>query len=191
MKRMLLYSNHTSLEICFYDAGPWPKLSRKKFFMRSIFSWFILDLLVPNKRGTYKKLTEGLSQEAYDVIKEYWVDGGIWVWLCSTIKTEKSKKAYVYGAVFILDIIPTEQYKKEYPIEKLHKSFYKESEPFPWQAIIPAHRSARLMLQEKIMLHKAKSDMKNQKAEQRIFGIWEPRIDAEETLFCLKTAQFL
>jgi hypothetical protein len=47
------------------------------------------------------------------------------------------------------------------------------------------------MLQEKIMLHKAKSDMKNQKAEQRIFGIWEPRIDAEETLFCLKTAQFL
>jgi hypothetical protein len=174
-----------------FFTGPLPQLSRTQFFMRSIYCWFILDLLVPNRRGNYNKLTEGLSQEAYDVIIKNWVDGGMWVWLCSTVKTEKGPKPCIYGAVFISHIISTQEYKANYPIQRLHKSFYQASEEFPWQAMIPAHKYARLMLKEKIMLHPAKSANRKLKAEQRIFGVWQPRVDATQTLLSLKTAEFL
>ncbi len=172
-----------------YSAGPLPELSKRRFFMRTIYSWFILSLLIPNRRGNYDKLTEGLSQDAYESIMKVWNDGGIWVWLCSSISTEKGRQhSYIYGAVFISHIISTEQYKKKYRVERTRREF-KNSEKFEWQAIIPANKYARLILKERIELHKTKSERSN-KCEQRIFGVWEPRKDAEETLKLLKKPCF-
>ena len=149
--------------------------------------------MIPNRRGNYNKLSEGLSQKAYEDIMKVWKDGGIWVWLCSSQSTEKAEKgtkySYVYGAVFISHIISTKQYKKEYRTEILRKPF-KISQDFEWQAIIPPHRNARLVLKERKQLHTAKSE-KTKKSEQRIWGVWEPRKDAKETLRSLKNPKFV
>lgn len=123
--------------------------------MRTIYKQHAQALFKKNFYKRYIKPTEGISKKAYKDIMKVWKDGGMWVWICSSQMTEKAaKKSFVYGAVFISDIISTAEFKRQYK-NRCRKPEFKYSVKGDWQAIIPEHEYARLKLVHPLPLHSA------------------------------------
>lgn len=152
-------------------AGPLPSIWAFPLLFRTIFLRNILAIFTVCGQG-YKKISEGISEKGYEDIRKIWVEGGIWVWLCSSVSTEKSKKSYVYGVVFISHIVETNKFKKQYKLRALKPTF-RESKNYPWQAIIQNHKYARIQLKKPIQLLPT-TCKKTGKYEQRVKGVWKP-----------------
>jgi len=125
------------------------------------------------------KPTESISEAAYRIIKKYIQPGGFWVWICSSKDTDikipgVEKKSYIIGAIYITAIIPTEQFRKEYPKQRAMEQ-YTHSKNDGYQAIIPMDSRARLELKEYIEVHK----FKHHEGENRELGVWKPKESAE------------
>ena len=129
--------------------------------MRTIYKQHAQSLFKKNFYKRYIKPTEGISNKAYKDIMKVWKDGGMWVWICSSQTTEKTaKKSFVYGAVFISDIISTAEFKKQYK-NRCRKPEFKYSVKGDYQAIIPEHEYARLELVHPLPLHSATREEKD------------------------------
>lgn len=158
-------------------TGPLPRLPSKKpsIFLRTIYLWHTLALFTKNNRGKFMKPSEGISKNTAKRLKKLCRrNGGCWIWICSSKSTdiapEKEKKSYVYGVVFVADVIKTKKYNKLY-LKQRFMNEYKHSSVFRYQAIVLSHDYARLELNTPIEVHSPK------KGESRASGLWTPNAD--------------
>lgn len=137
--------------------------------MRTIYKQHAQALFKKNFYKKHIKPTEGISIIGFNQIKKIWKDGGMWIWICSSQRTESAKKSFVYGAIFVTDIIPTKEFKKHYKNQS-RKLEFKHSAKCDVQAIIPEHDYARLQLLEPIPLHSSvlMDDKDNDKTDTTI-----------------------
>ena len=125
----------------------------------------MLALFTTSSRGTYIKPTEGILKQAYNTIELPLRGGGFWMWVCNLIRTSKTKTSYIYGAVFVAEIMDTAVFKQRYPAQRRMKEF-QHSKRCPYQMIILMHASTRLQLMQPIEVDKYV------KGDQRI-GVWK------------------
>jgi hypothetical protein len=152
--------------------------------MRTIYIWHALALFTKDNNGNYKKPTEGLSEPAYNVLKNHVAnDGGCWVWICWSKSTDlaptKKRKSYVIGAVFITRIVATSEFKKNCEPQR-HKKEFQHSKDFGYQAIIPMHAYTRYQLPAPLPIH----DVVN--GENRV-NLWKPLTTTDTLNILLNT----
>jgi hypothetical protein len=102
-------------------------------------------------------------------------NGGYWIWISWSKSTDiaptSSRRSFLYGAVYITNIIPTNIYNKKCHKQRL-LSQYQHSNHFPYQAIVPCHEYARFELPQPIPVHDVK------KGENRV-SLWKPDKDSD------------
>jgi hypothetical protein len=164
---------HKIMTLCV--TGPLPRLPTKpaEILLRTIFLWHAIAIFTKDRYGDYMKPTEGVSKNAYkyinDMCEQY---GGCWIWICSSKSTDTAEKkddkqSFVFGAVFVIGVLPTKKFNNLYQQKRL-KNEYKHSQEFPYQAIIPSHEHARLELKTPIPVHAPAE------GECRWSAVWTP-----------------
>lgn len=121
-------------------------------WVRSIYLTHLLAMFTRNSCGTYIKPSEGISAQAHGIIKKNLGRGGFWLWLCNTIPTDRAlsnKKSYVYGAVFVSQMLDSATFKKRYPSRRAMAEF-RYSKDCKFQMIIPMNPRCRLMLRKPV-----------------------------------------
>ena len=135
--------------------------------MRTIYMWHALALFTEDKIG-YMKPTEGMSENGYrrckGVIER---EGGIWLWICSSASTDIEKKSYVWGAVYVTEIMETIIFKRRYQRERLKRE-WEHSRGYRYQCIIPMNRNCRRELRERIEIPRG---------DEMRLGVWMPSED--------------
>ncbi len=157
-------------------TGPLPRLPTNPddIMLRTIYIWHAIAIFTKDRYGDYMKPTEGIAENAYECIKTMCDEfGGIWIWICSSKSTDtadkkKNQLSYVFGAVFIIGVLSTQEFNNQYK-EKRLKNEYKHSQEFPYQAIIPCHDYARLELKTPIPVHTPPLE-----GEYRWSAVWTP-----------------
>ena len=143
-------------------------------YIRTIYLWHALALFTMDKVG-YMKPTEGMSKNGYKRCKKVIEQrGGIWIWISSSAATDmdhkgKDKVSYIWGAVYVTEIIETEIFKKGYKRERL-KGEYGHSKGYVYQCIIPDNRYCRRELPERVEVPKG---------DEMRLGVWMPQKDSK------------
>lgn len=118
------------------------------------------------------KPTEGVCESTAKIIKNLCdLYGGCWIWICSSKSTDigvkvKDKKSYIFGAVYVVDVVKTKDFNKIYQKQRL-KSQYQFSKDYDYQCIIPSHEHARYELKNPVEVHDAIFE------EKRWMGVWQ------------------
>jgi hypothetical protein len=141
--------------------------------LRTIYIWHAIALFTKDRYGDFMKPTEGVPENVYNRLKKNCHKyGGCWIWICTSKSTDflhkgKQKVSYVLGAVYVVDVISTQIFNKQYPKQRLKRE-YKHSIEYDYQAIIPSHDYARIEFPTPLIVH-------NQLlSELRWTGLWTP-----------------